>query len=241
MKIFKNGQKALYVLSCIVVAFFLYGCKDKDGNISVFDGLPESTFLTEMKSSLENHVPLAIAFTAEWCPHCRKYKPVFNEVKDLYHDKVTFINIDVDDPNGSPISNRFQVRGIPTSGFVRADGSVYKVQVGEISKEELIEIADKLIVNKKRKKGEPVAPFPLDVEKKEEATPAEQPVKEEPKPEEVKPLEEELPNPPFPQVIPPSEELNPPPQLEPENKEQSDALDDSETLPLEEAEPIPEQ
>lgn len=199
MKIFKNNQKIFYVLSCLIISAFLYGCKEKEGKVSVFDGLPESTFLTEIKTSLENHTPLAIAFTAEWCPHCRKYKPVFSEIKDLYRDKVTFINIDVDDANGSPVSNRFQVRGIPTTGFVRADGSVYKIQVGDIAKDDLVKIADELIINKKRKKGEPVAPFPLDI-KKEEVAPKEEPkepVKEELKEEETKPVEdEEVPAPP---------------------------------------------
>ena len=209
MKIFKISQKVLYVLSCILVAFFLYGCKEKDLSVSVFDGLPESTFLTEAKTSLENHVPLAIAFTAEWCPHCRNYKPVFSEVKDLYRDKVTFINIDVDSANGSPISSRFQVRGIPTTAFVRADGSVYKVQVGEISKEDLGKIADELILNKKRKSGEPVAPFPIDT-KKEEAAPQEQ------KPEETKPAEEVKPEEPKQpeETTPPKEVPSTPPAQE---------------------------
>ncbi len=261
MKTFKNNQKVLYVLSCIVITFFLYGCKEKEGNISVFDGLPESTFLTEIKTSLENHTPLAIAFTAEWCPHCRNYKPVFNEVKDLYRDKVTFINIDVDDANGSPVSNRFQVRGIPTTGFVRADGSVYKVQVGEITKDDLVKITDELIINKKRKKGEPVAPFPLDIKKEEtvKEEPKEEEIKpEEAKPEEVKPSEE---SPPFvpglpPQILlpggpdglppmsPPDESINeeiqsPPPSDGNEQNANSDSEDtsDNETLPEEKAVP----
>ncbi len=178
MKIFKNFQTVLYFLTCVLVVSFLYGCKEKELNVSAFDGLPESTFVTQVKSSLESHTPLVIAFTAEWCPHCRKYKPTLSEVKDLYNDKVTFINIDVDDKNGSPISERFQVRGIPTTAFVRADGSVYKVQVGEIAKDELSKIAEELIANKKRKKGEPVAPFPIDLNKKEEPTSADQQVKE---------------------------------------------------------------
>ena len=264
MKIFKNNQKALYVLSCLIISIFLYGCKEKEGKISVFDGLPESTFLTEIKTSLESHTPLAIAFTAEWCPHCRKYKPVFNEVKDLYRDKVTFINIDVDDANGSPVSNRFQIRGIPTTGFVRADGSVFKVQVGEISKDDLVKIADELILNKKRKKGEPVAPFPLDI-KKEEPAPQEKQKEEETKPVEEAPVipppaekpgvellqpqnNEELK---MPIPMGPGEIINPPSPLQfngspneeiqlppPSNEnEQNDTLDDSETLPEEEAAP----
>ena len=242
MKIFKNNQKILYVFSCILIAFFLYGCKEKGGDISVLDSLPESAFLTEMKTSLENHVPLAIAFTAEWCPHCRKYKPVFNEVKDLYRDKVTFINIDVDDASGSPISSRFQVRGIPTTAFVRADGSVYIVQVGEIEKDNLVKIADELIVHKKRKKGEPVASFPLDT-KKEEVSPEEkkEPVKEEAKPaEEMIPPAQEEPPPSLPAE--PSDETVQPP--EPNEGEQNDSLDSEDpssdgTLPEEET--VPEQ
>ena len=227
MKIFKNNQKVLYVFSCILIAFSLYGCKEKGGDISVFEGLPESTFLTEIKTSLENHVPLAIAFTAEWCPHCRHYKPVFSDVKDLYRNKVNFINIDVDDTNGSPISNRFQVRGIPTTGFVRADGSVLKVQVGEISKDELIKIADELIVNKKKKKGDPVAPFPLDI-KKEEVSSEE---KKEPVKEEVKPIEETAP--------PAEEELTPSPPDEPVQPSEPEDSSSDETLPEEES--VPEQ
>lgn len=257
MKILKNNQKVFYILSCILVAFFLYGCKEKEGNISVFDGLPESTLLTEIKTSLENHVPLAIAFTAEWCPHCRKYKPVFNEIKNLYRDKVTFINIDVDDANGSPISNRFQVRGIPTSAFVRADGSVLKLQVGEIDKEKLVQLADELMLNKKRKKGDPVAPFPFDI-KKEEAAPKEEkkpeetmPSKEAPPPEVQEAPKEELPQPqPVPdetntiQPPPPGDTSNEKIQLPPEPSvnEENNNLDSGNELkddeaPLEEAVP----
>ena len=246
MKIFKNNQKVLYVFSCMLIAFSLYGCKEKGGDISVFEGLPESTFLTEIKTSLENHVPLAIAFTAEWCPHCRQYKPVFSDVKDLYRNKVNFINIDVDDANGSPISSRFQVRGIPTTGFVRADGSILKVQVGEISQDELVKIVDELIVNKKKKKGEPVAPFPLDIKKEEVSSDKKkEPVKEEPK-EEAKPTEETAP--------PTQEELTPSPPAEPSDEtiqppepnegEQNDSLDSKDPSGdgiLPEEETVPEQ
>ncbi|MBI3591821.1 MAG: thioredoxin family protein [Candidatus Melainabacteria bacterium] len=162
MEICKIKQKAIYILACFAVVIFLFGCKGKDGKVSIFDGLPESTYLAEVRSSVESGKPLAIAFTAEWCPHCRKYKPVFSEVKELLKDKATFINIDVDDSNGTAISSKFQVKGIPTTVFVRPDGSVFKVQVGEIEKEDLTEIINDLIKSKKRKRGEPIAPFPIE-------------------------------------------------------------------------------
>ena len=184
MKIFNNCTKHLYFLTCILLTFSLFGCDEKGGVVTVLDGVSDSPYLTQMKTSLENKKPVAVSFTAEWCPHCRAYKPVFFEVKDLFADKVTFINIDVDDQNGSAISGRFQVRGIPTTAFIRPDGSVFKVQVGEIEKEELTKIANDLIKSKKKKRGEPIAPFPI--ESKKEEPKKEEPTKEEPKIEEPK-------------------------------------------------------
>ena len=154
--------KLTYLLICVLYATFLFGCKEQGEKITVFDGLPESTYLSEMKTAIETKKPIAVSFTAEWCPHCRKYKPVFFEVKDLYQNKVTFININVDDNEGSAISERFQVKGIPTTAFIRQDGTVFKVQVGEIEKDKLIEIADDLIKSKKKKRSQPVAPFPIE-------------------------------------------------------------------------------
>ena len=163
---------------CIVLSVFLVGCKEKEQVASVFDGLPESAYITEIKTALENNKPLVIAFTAEWCPHCRAYKPIFFEVKKEVEDKCYFINIDVDDSNGSSLSKRFNVGGIPTTAFVRPDGSVFKVQVGEISKEDLIKLVDDLVASKKRKRGESIAPFPIEKKQVEEEKPKEEPPQE---------------------------------------------------------------
>lgn len=168
MEMHKKIQNATYILMCFVLPLFLSSCKG-GSKVTVFDGLPESTYVTQMKTAIENKTPLAVSFTAEWCPHCQKYKPVFFEVKELYKDKVLFINIDVDDKSGSELSNRFQVRGIPTTAFVRADGSVLQVKVGEVDKEELIKIAEELMVNRKKKRGEAVAPFPIEPTKEDKA------------------------------------------------------------------------
>ena len=162
MKILKMNQKASYILTCIVLAIFLCGCKERESAVTLLGGLPESTYLTEIKNSLENNKPVVVGFLAEWCPHCRAYKPTFFEVKDSYPDKVTFVHIDVDDKNGSALSSRFQVKGIPTTAFVRSDGSVFKVNVGGLSKEDLIKVVDDLIKSKKKKKRDPIAPFPIE-------------------------------------------------------------------------------
>jgi len=155
-------NKAIYILSCLLLSIFLFGCKESQLKITVFDKLPDSPLLNEVKSSIDDKKPLAIAFTAEWCPHCRKYKPIFIEVQDGYKDRITFINIDVDDTNGQTITQRFQVKGIPTTAFIRPDGSVFKVQVGNIEKDDLNKFLDSLIKSRKKKRKEPLAPFPID-------------------------------------------------------------------------------
>ncbi len=193
MKFAKFNKKFIYFFTIIFFTFVLAGCKEKGSVDTAFDGLPESHFLAEVKASLKDKKPVAVAFTAEWCPHCRQYKPIFFEVKDIFKDQVTFLNIDVDDKDGSPISGRFQVNGIPTSAFIRADGSVYKIEVGEVDKERLKGIINELLASKKKNQGDPVAPFPIKIEKKEsekvekkEEPKVEEPQKEEPKIEEPK-------------------------------------------------------
>lgn len=224
MKILEINKKLFYFMTCFIFAVLLTGCKEKENISTAFDGLSESTFLTEVKASLESKKPIAVAFTAEWCPHCKQYKPIFFDVKESFKDQATFLNIDVDDAQGSAISDRFQVKGIPTTAFVRGDGSVFKIEVGELNKEKLSGIITELVASKKKGKDEPIAPFPIEVKKetpqkiekdvKEKVVPVEagkveQPQHEEPKEEpqvEVKPVEESLP------VQVPVEETDLPPQ-----------------------------
>ena len=181
MNIFKHSSKHFYVLSCFLLMIVLSGCKEKGNLMLLFEGIPDSTYMSEIKSALENKKPLVIAFTAEWCPHCRKYKPVFFDVKNSLESQAQFINIDVDDKNGSALSGRFQVRGIPTTAFVRSDGSVFKIQSGEIEKENLEKLVNDLIKSRKKRRSEPVAPFPFPIQAEETKTSPE--VKPEVKPE----------------------------------------------------------
>lgn len=201
------NKNFFYFVSCILLVFFLSGCREKKIQITVFENLPDSPVLTEVKSSLENKKPIAVAFLAEWCPHCRKYKPVFLEAKDAFGENVTFINIDVDDPNASGILSRFQVRGIPTSAFIRSDGSVFKLHVGGIEKDDLIGIIEDLIKSKRKKRGEPIAPFPIEpVEEKKQVE--EQPPQEIIEEKETSPAEEQIKEE---QVPEPQEEITPSP------------------------------
>ena len=181
MKVLETTKKLIYLFSCFLLAVFLFGCKERSNVVSIISGLPENTFVSEMKNAIESKKPVVIAFTAEWCPHCRAYKPVFFDVKNSLESQAQFINIDVDDTNGSALSGRFQVRGIPATAFVRSDGSVFKIQSREIEKENLEGLVNDLIKSRKKRRSEPVAPFPFPIQAEETKTSPE--VKPEIKPE----------------------------------------------------------
>ena len=204
-----NSKRIIYIFSCVLLSIFVSGCKGIGGKITVFNGLEDSPYIIEAKKSLEDKKPIVVTFIAEWCPHCRKYKPTFLEVKEELKNKATFINIDVDDASGSVIQDRFQVRGIPTTAFIRRDGSVFKVQVGGIEKDSLVSTVEELVQSKKKKRNEPIAPFPIEPQQEE---PKLQEEKELPPQEIIKETEETQvepqptpPTPPTPQIEQPQE------------------------------------
>ena len=57
-------------------------------------------------------------FYTEWCPHCKKAKPIWEELKNTYDDnvvnntKVAFIAVDCDKEEA--LADKYQVEGYPT-------------------------------------------------------------------------------------------------------------------------------
>lgn len=72
-----------------------------------------------------------IFFFANWCPHCKKAKPHWEEIKSKYNDKVvngyTMIFTDVDCSTESPAvkekTAQYEIEGYPTIKLVK-DGQV---------------------------------------------------------------------------------------------------------------------
>jgi thiol-disulfide isomerase/thioredoxin len=70
-------------------------------------------------------------FYANWCPHCKTAKPVWNELKETYSDRVVngytivFTDVDCSEENDTAeqLMNRYNVEGFPTIKLVK-DGQV---------------------------------------------------------------------------------------------------------------------
>ncbi|MBO5053895.1 MAG: thioredoxin family protein [Muribaculaceae bacterium] len=65
--------------------------------------------------------PVFIDFGATWCGPCQQFKPVFEEIANLYADRAQFFAVDVD--QCPEISASFVTEGVPTLIVIYPDGS----------------------------------------------------------------------------------------------------------------------
>lgn len=102
--------------------------------MSVVD-VKKSTFESEV---LKSDKPVIVDFWASWCGPCRMLSPIVDEVaEETTAIKVCKINVD-EEPD---LASQFKVMTIPTL-IVFKDGQEVKRNVGVISKEEVIKLAE---------------------------------------------------------------------------------------------------
>jgi thioredoxin 1 len=75
-----------------------------------------------------------IDFSATWCGPCKMQKPIIEELKAKYGDKVSFKVIDVDEDQ--TLAHTYSVHAIPTI-IILHNGKMVNSFVGLTSKEKL--------------------------------------------------------------------------------------------------------
>ena len=72
----------------------------------------------------KNGETVVALFAADWCPHCRDYKPTWQEVqeqaKKKNETKVRFVTVDCTDNN--PYPGKYDIEGYPTVVAISASG-----------------------------------------------------------------------------------------------------------------------
>lgn len=56
---------------------------------------------------------VAVVFTADWCPHCRRFAPVAEEAAARHAD-LPFALADISDDEGDPRWDEYAIRVVPT-------------------------------------------------------------------------------------------------------------------------------
>jgi hypothetical protein len=72
-----------------------------------------------------------ILFSVDWCPHCKKAQPIWNELKSDYENKsingytilFTEINCTNESPEVEKMINKYKIEGYPTIKLLK-DGNV---------------------------------------------------------------------------------------------------------------------
>ena len=129
-----------------------------DFSITLFDG---ATFrLAEQRGQA-----IVLNFWASWCVPCRVEMPYFETTYRAYKDRgVTFVGVTVqDDPadsqaflkelgitypsgpdEGNAIALLYQLRGLPTTAFIRRDGTLARTWIGPIDEKDLVTLVEEI-------------------------------------------------------------------------------------------------
>jgi len=84
-----------------------------------------------------------IFFKANWCGHCQRFKPVWDDVmnecsKDDKYSHITMKELDIDTDEAKPLMQKHNVRGFPHVVLVGEESSNDKVFQRNRTKEELL-------------------------------------------------------------------------------------------------------
>jgi len=74
--------------------------------------------------------PQVLDFYADWCGPCKEMKPVLDEAKTKYGDRVDFVAVNADDPGNRPLMDKYKVTALPTLCFLDSKGQLIEQIVG---------------------------------------------------------------------------------------------------------------
>ena len=86
---------------------------------------------------IKGEVPVLVDFHADWCAPCKIMNPILKNIKKKFGDQLKIIKINVD--NNQQVSNKFQVKGIPTFILFKNSEILWK-QSGVINESSFTEI-----------------------------------------------------------------------------------------------------
>lgn len=105
-------------------------------------GVMNNTIPVCNDNNLNDNKTKVYLFYADWCGHCKHYKPIFNEFKDkVSNDKnIVIIEVNVDDeiPDKNTLYKKYDVDGFPTT-VIEKNNNMVKL-VGKKTIEELMDV-----------------------------------------------------------------------------------------------------
>ena len=115
----------LFVMALLGISLYYYFTLGK-ANASFNHNLEHKQVDPKNNSQAE-----LILFTVDWCPHCKKAQPIWNELKSEYENKTingytilfTEVNCTNESPEVEKMINKYKIEGYPTIKLLK-DGNV---------------------------------------------------------------------------------------------------------------------
>jgi len=135
----------LFILALVGISLYYY-----------FTYIGKSTFKHNLEhqtadSKNRNSQAELILFTVDWCPHCKKAQPVWNDLKSEYENKTingytilfTEINCTNESPDVEKMVNKYKIEGYPTIKLLK-DGNVIEYDA-KPNKETLVQFLNTVL------------------------------------------------------------------------------------------------
>lgn len=97
------------------------------------------------EAALKTGKPVYVLFHSLTCQPCVEISAVADQVVPGYADRLTFVNAITDDPKAQELAARFSFQYIPTSFFLKPDGTITDSFTGVLTAEEMRGRLDTLI------------------------------------------------------------------------------------------------
>ncbi|HZL06873.1 MAG TPA: thioredoxin family protein [Coriobacteriia bacterium] len=99
----------------------------------------------DYEAALATGKPIYVLFHSLSCDPCVEISRVADAVLPEYGSEITFVNAITDDPSGQQLSSRFSFQYIPTSFFLKADGTIVDTYTGALTADEMRAYLDTLV------------------------------------------------------------------------------------------------
>lgn len=66
------------------------------------------------EQAMQQNKPVIIEFYADWCGYCKKFAPIFEDLKAQYSDKLVFLKINSDKSENSILNSKYKITSLPS-------------------------------------------------------------------------------------------------------------------------------
>ncbi len=92
--------------------------------MSTLDAIPTATPMPSVSEIKLDGKPHFVDFNATWCGPCNAMRPYVVQMKARYGDRITFDNVDTDNPNSDRLAIQYNVQFIPLMVLLDKNGKL---------------------------------------------------------------------------------------------------------------------